>query len=105
MTQREINKQLKIKKEFEDALNEIGWSITGNYPNNYLVTYEGKITHYRLLNDRVEININSSERSACCFYFSEVKVYKLTNSNGKVDCVGLQAKNNPSVFLQFYNHS
>lgn len=103
MTQRERNKQLKIKKELENALNEIGWSIKGRNPYNYICDYEGKKTNCIVRDDRVEVAY--MEKSSCCFYFLGVKVYKLTGKDGKVDCIGLQAKNNPSVFLQFYNHS
>lgn len=91
-----------MKEELEKSLNKIGWSIKGRYPNVYIYDHKGVNSGYRVLGDRIEPSLQ--EKSSCSFYFKGIEVYEL-EENGKVDCVGVKAKGNNEVFLQFYNHS
>lgn len=91
-----------MKEELEKSLNKIGWKIKGHYPNQYIYTHENKNAGYRVMGDRIEPT--SSENSNLCFYFKAIEVYEL-EEKGVIDCVGIKAKGNDDVFLQFYNHS
>lgn len=85
----------------ENLLQEIGWKIGGRNNYKYLVDHEGKKKSIRVSSDRVAISDTNYD---CCFYFDETEFYSL-EQNGKTDCVGLRAKDNDQVFIQFYNHS
>lgn len=91
-----------MKEELKKALNKIGWDIKGRYPNEYIIDHKGARTGYRVRGDRIETISECS--SDLCFYYKGIEIYEL-EENGKIDCVGIKAKGNEDVFLQFYNHS
>lgn len=91
-----------MKEELQAALQKIGWDIKGRYPNQYIYDHEGNNAGYRVMGDRIEPA--SQGKSSMVFEFAGIEVYEL-DTNGKVDCVGIKAKGNDGVFVQFYNHS
>lgn len=91
-----------MKQELKALLNKIGWDIKGRYPNEYITDHENKKTNYRVMGDRIE---PYDPKSTFAFYFKGCEVYELAGPDGKVDCVGIKAKGNDDVFIQFYNHS
>lgn len=90
-----------MRDKLKQALEKIGWSIKGRYPLERIYTHENKSTDVIVMGDRVEISGNNY---SCCFHFTDVELYELENKDGVIDCVGLKAKNNEGVFIQFYNH-
>lgn len=91
-----------MKEEIIKALNKIGYKISGRYPNEYIFNHKGENTGYRVMGDRIE-PADSRNGSDLCFYYKGIEVYEL-EQDGKVDCIGIKAKGNDDVFLQFYNH-
>lgn len=90
-----------MKEELEIALGKIGWTIKGRYPNQYIYDHEGKNAGYRVMGDLIEPA--SQGKSNLVFEFAGIEVYEL-DTDGRIDCVGIKAKGNDNVFLQFYNH-
>jgi len=82
-------------EKLKQCLEQIGWSISGVYPNRRIYDFEGKGTPYRVMNDRVEIsNINNS---AVCFYFDDCEIKVL--ETGDAVSIGTE-----KLFILFMNH-
>lgn len=90
------------KEQLRALLNKIGWDIKGEYPNERIYNHKGEGTDFRVTDWDIEIRY--LEKSACVFGFKDCEIYELTNAKEEIDCVGVKAKGNDNVFLQFYNH-
>jgi len=56
--------------ELREKLQKIGWDIKGRYPNTWIYDHENKITHYRVMSDRVEFE-NTDEHTNSLMFFGD----------------------------------
>lgn len=52
------------KQEFIEAIEKIGWSVQGKFPNEWIYDNECKNTGIWLLSNRIEIRMPSNSRYA-----------------------------------------
>lgn len=85
--------------ELKEKLNKIGFEVKGRYPNRFIYDANGNRTKYRVLNDRIEYDLDLENYiSYCtCFYFDGAIIEMIDN-----DAVSVGTK---ECFVMFMNHS
>ena len=86
-------------EELKENLNKIGFDIKGRCPNRWIYKPDGTRTHYRVMDDRIEMCFRDENFISydACFYFKNADVELIDG-----DAVSL-GKND--MFAMFYNHS
>ena len=83
-------------EDFKNALESVGWRISGTYPNSWIVDNEGERSKIRVMSDRLEIEqvFGNNFKGSVCFYFNSCMIEVLEN-----DTISLGSKN---IFVNFY---
>jgi len=86
-------------EDLKNALESVGWRISGTYPNSWIVDNEGERSKIRVLSDRLEIEqvFNVNFKGSVCFYFNSCTIEMLED-----DTISLGSNN---IFINFYGEA
>lgn len=89
-------------KQLERWLNKIDYELRLDFSTGILYgqiySNKGGCTGWYIFsNSEPRVQPETSFQHSCVFYLEEVQFYKIGDA-----CVGIRAKNNKKIFLQFY---
>jgi len=92
------------KQEFISAIEKIGWSVEGEWPNYRLYDNKGANTSIRIDSHGISIKNHNGANYAIFASYESIAIQQTSNL-----CISIHSKyekdpTSPSLFIQLYSH-